>query len=401
MQATCFLFVWLTIDVFHYFSKNEKWKLCKKALFCFIVFFLVIVPLKNRINEKNDFDLTHVSDGSLQTEYALELLSKNRNIYSEDVPQGFFGLSGTHHDFIDEHGEKVRILNPAHFHYIYPPAFTLQSYPLYWIMMKTVGWFDQRLTLLVYFIGTLFLLYALLQKTELEDDLKYLALFYLMLNPFFLEHFLGGRNDIVILFWILFSLSFLKENKAKQAIWCIAIACVMKQTAWVIAPFIYLYLFHLWNLPLRTFLKKAAQYSIIPLIFSLLVFVPFIVCDARGLWTDMFLYPSGKIPTSYPVNGYSLLAFMVRAGYLGTFLDPYPWMAKIQLTAFLLMFVWSYKRLKKDNTVSLCILQITLSLIVFLLFSRFCQGNYAEITIKFFGFYWIFKRLEEVKRNTL
>lgn len=407
--AVIFFSLWVSLDLIQFLFINFE-SFCgilKKVVFLTIVFFLVLAPLKNRINEKNDFDYTHVSDGSLQTEYAVELLSKGRNIYSEDVPQGFFGLSGTHHDFVDEHGQKVRILNPAYFHYIYPPAFTLQSLPFYYLTMKLGGWFDQRIILIVYYLITLALLLKMLSQSQVSEDLKYLMLSLSMLNPFFLEHFLGGRNDIVIFFWILLTFELLKRDKASAAIFSIAIACLMKQTAWIIAPFVYIYLFHRWSLdgklnknkPIVDFLIKVSKISIIPALLSIIVFLPFIIWDASGLWTDMFLYPSGKLPTSYPVNGYSLLAFLVGHGYLGSFLDYYPTMARIQFFAYLGMLVWSYFRIRNNIFVSRLVLQTTLTLVVFLFFSRFCQGNYAELTLKFLIITWIFKKSESLKGN--
>jgi len=396
LTALGIIAAWMMLDLFSTLSskKTSAIRILQKGLFCFILVALILVPLKNRMIQKNGYNYKLTHDGLIQTEYALELLSKGRNIYSEDVPIGLYA-NDTYLTFEEKGGEKVRIINPAHYHYIYPPLFTLESFPLYTLMINTLNWFDQRVVLLGYLIFLIIFLF----KLPFDDDTKYLSLFLFVLNPFFLKFFLEGRNDLVVYCWIMLSFIFLQKTKTKLAILSICIACLMKQTGWFCVPFVYLYLYHFWKpQSLRVFFQKALLESLPSLLLSIIIMLPFIIWDFHGLWSDMILYPAGKLSTSYPVNGYSLVALLIHGGYLGSIFDYYP-VSWIQIPVYSLIFIWTHFRLKKSCDISICLFQMSLALFSFWFLSRFYHDNYIEFTVRLFLLAWLFKKIVQKEES--
>jgi hypothetical protein len=397
-KTTLFLLAawWSFAFLGDFLPRSKTFRILRAIFFGAILLSQLGLPLKNRMVEKNQENYEHVHDGVLDTEYALDLLSHGRNIYSEDVPAIVFGLdSKAYLTFYDSHWEKTRILNPAIFHYIYPPFFNLQSFPFYWALNKAFHWYDQRVVLIFYLI--LFL--CLIGRLKIDDDTRYTALALLSLNPYFVFFFLEGRNDFLVFFWLFLMFYFLFQKRSRAAIFSLAIACLTKQAAWIFVPFVYLYLHRVWQpISLKKYVQRAFGESWVPLLFSAAVTVPFLVWDFNGLWTDLILYPSGKLPTSYPINGYSLLAFLFQWGFLKSRFNYYP-IVLVQLPVYFAVLGWSYSRFQKSATVAALVLQTTIALFCFWFFSRFYHDNYVEFTFRMLVLAWLFLKMEDARKG--
>jgi hypothetical protein len=353
---------------------------------------LILIFLALRMVEKSHKNYRHVHDGALDTEYALDLLVQGRNIYSEDVPEDYFGPNSGQLTVRGANGELVSIPNPALYHYVYPPLLTLQSLPLYCLLKSTLHWFDQRLMLIPYLV---FLVWFSVQLPA--SEITRCASLGLLVNPSAVQFFLTGRNDIVVFCWLLMSVLFLHEARSKPALLTLGIACLMKQTAWIFVPFIYLFLYHQWQpISLGHYLKRAARESLWPLLLGVAVMLPFALWDFHGLWEDLILYPAGKLPTSYPVNGYSLLAWLIRWGYLESIVKYYP-IVWVQVPVYFLILVWTHFRLKKHPTVDTLLLQVTCGIFAFWFLSRFYHNNYVEFTLRILALSWVFRQMRRYK----
>jgi hypothetical protein len=331
-----------------------------------------------------------IHDGAVQTEYALCLLVQGRNLYSEDVPaRGYGALSGESAGRPPpEEPGVLHVPNPARYHYIYPPLVTLQSLPLYVVLHGTVGWFDQRLMLVPY----LLFLVCFACRLPASETTRSVAL-GLLANPWSLHFLLSGRNDIFVFSWLLLTAHFLHQGRSRPALLALAVACLMKQTAWIFAPFFYLFLYHQWQ-PIsgRDFLKRAARESLLPLLIAAAVMLPFLIWDPRGLWDDLILYPAGTLPTSFPVKGATLLSILVRLSALESDSAYYP-IVLAQVPAYLAILAWTHARLKKSPTMDTLLLQTAFGIATFWFLSRFYFDNYIEFTLRIAALSWIYRRL--------
>ncbi|OGQ06053.1 MAG: hypothetical protein A2712_02320 [Deltaproteobacteria bacterium RIFCSPHIGHO2_01_FULL_43_49] len=391
LSLVCLGIWWVIHIVHHRFFKILRLESFKLILVFCIALTAIILPLSKKMMERTSGNYGWVHDGIIHTEYALKLLTEGRNIYQEDVPDGVFPPLYTHISYQTGSGKMIYPKNHSFYHYPYPPLYLLQSFPFYFVLQRTVHWFDQRLILLFYFFGTA---YWLAKKTPFSINVKYTAFFLLFLNPYFLGFFLEGRNDLVVFFWVFLCFLFLYQRKTKQAIWALTIATLLKQITLPLVPFVFLYLYFLWRpITLSSYFKRVFGESFPPLLFGFIVMAPFAVWNFNGLWTDMVLNPAGKLATSQPIGGYSFLAFLIRFGLLEDPLKYYP-TAWIQLPLYGTLFILSYFKLRDFPNVGTLIILTSFALFLFLFFSRFCNQNYLEFTAKIFLLGWLFKRMQ-------
>src|SRR3989344_2886289 len=206
LSLVCLGIWWVIHIVHHRFFKILRLESFKLILVFCIALTAIILPLSKKMMERTSGNYGWVHDGIIHTEYALKLLTEGRNIYQEDVPDGVFPPLYTHISYQTGSGKMIYPKNHSFYHYPYPPLYLLQSFPFYFVLQRTVHWFDQRLILLFYFFGTA---YWLAKKTPFSINVKYTAFFLLFLNPYFLGFFLEGRNDLVVFFWVFLCFLFL------------------------------------------------------------------------------------------------------------------------------------------------------------------------------------------------
>lgn len=369
---------------------SYKYKKVRAVCLLGLVITLLLIPMGLRIAKRSSGVMKGTHDGLLQTEYATSLILEGRNLYHEDTAKSVFPPP---HDklniqFGDKHEETI--VNPALYHFVYPPLYFLQFVPAYWIFETTFHWFDLRICLLLYLMATVLLIW----RQPLEHSFKTAMCFLLFLNPYFLTYFIEGRNDIVVLFWLLWSFLLLHERRYQFAVWTIVVACSVKQTAWIITPFLMVYLLH--NLPWKTCVRM----FLLPVALALSIVLPFLIWDPSGLWMDMIMYPSGKLATSYPVNGYSLLAQLVRFGILYSPLEYYP-ISYVQIPFYVLVLWMTNRVLVRHCTVSAMTFCASIGIAVFWFFSRFYNDNYVEFTASIVVVSWMFWKLEQRKSLSL
>jgi hypothetical protein len=347
----------------------------------------LVIPLGQRFAEKRAGIFTSTHDGVYQAEYAVKLLLEGRNAYTEDTPPEVTGEFWRTIKFRPGWGRAYTMPNPVAHHYIYPPLFTMHLAPFYWICQHTLGWFDERIVLCLYLLGSLLIFCRL----PLEENKKWITGLLLFFNPYFLRLFLDGRNDLVVFFWLFGSFWKLSEQKEGEAVWWLAVACLMKQAAWMVVPFVGLYLVQRWSGPgTLQALRRLAKAILLPGIFALAVMLPFMIWDFHSLWEDMILYPSGKLPTSFPVNGASLLAFLVRFGVLDSPFRYYP-IVLVQIPVLLLCLYLTHRSLRQDCTLHRLLLWCSTGLALFWFLSRFYHDNYIEFTVRLFVVASLFK----------
>ena len=277
------------------------------ALVSLIVMLLVVPPTWLEIQARHaTVPYDHIHDGAIQTEEAIRFWLAGKNPYVEDYTQtpmaqwpGYLGLAP--HD------------NIALLYLPYLPFTFLAPLPFYWLFHAITGFFDLRMYHLVLFVAWFLLLFQL--KRDWEGKLALVIL--VTLNPLFVQTFIEGRNDIVVLWWLTLTLYFLQRHWVVAATVALGLACVVKATAWFAAPF---FLAHLWFnkvYPPRTYLIRV----LLPLLVVGIVFVaPFVVWDARAFVEDALWYQS----SAFQILGQGFSQLLLATGLVADTMAPFP-----------------------------------------------------------------------------
>jgi len=352
-------------------TDNKSFFYPKLAIVLFCILFASISSVFMLIeNGRGPNGYLYIHDGALQTEIATQKLLSGRNFYTED-------FSGTvldsWNDDANPHyflGERLHD-NIAIYHYVYLPVYPILSAPIFLLTKSIFNFYDERLLFYPAFLGALFILYKLVKDREK----KLLALTLFGFNPFFLHDLIEGKNDILILFFLLLVAYLLQKKKFVWSSIILALAVFSKQTVWPFVPFYFFYLF---------FQKKNWRESLIyvwqktkwGIIVGILIIFPFIIWDVGAFWEDVYLYPSGALGTSYPITGFGLSRFLYRFGAISSIHDYYPFYIW-QFVFCVPLALWLIKKQRKNNSISFMLLAYAILLATFWFFSRFFQSNYV------------------------
>lgn len=378
------LFSYLIFDLIPLFLKKHPdfFNLSKLILLSLLAVIIIFIPLFSHIHQRikgEQYALVH--DGIVQTEEAIKYLLAGKNFYTKDYINT--PLSDWSGGKIQEILSGEIFINPALYHNIYLPFYILSAVPFYSIFNLLFHWYDQRIILVLVLIMTL----GFILKIGKLSERSLLVIILFLFNPLFINFFIEGRNDIFIIFLIILTVYFLLKGKDRASSIPFALACVSKHSAWFLFPFYWLYLYYR-NTP-REYkiwdqMKKTVKLIYPFFLVVITILLPFLVWDFSSFWEDIFLYPSGKIVTSYPITGYGFSQFLLKA-QLGvkTIYDYFPfWIIQI-IIGFPLLFVLARFQ-KKNNSLSQMLVSYGIFLFVFWLFSRFFNDNYIVFLIIIF-----------------
>jgi len=128
------------------------------------------------------------------------------------------------------------------------------------------------------------------------------------------------------------------------------------------------------------------------IIIGLIILLPFLIWDFHSFWEDIFLYPSGKLLTSYPITGYGFSQFlaMTKTGVESIF-DYFPFWI-IQFIVGIPLFYFLYRVQKRNNSLNQMLTNYGIFLFVFWLFSRFFNDNYIVFIVTIFVLAYLFEK---------
>lgn len=349
--------------------KNKSFYYYKLAIVLFCIIFAsgggTAMLVKNSWGENG---YLYIHDGALQTELAAKKLFQGKNFYSEDFNESVFAQWNK--DEVSYFLGEAYQGTPALYHYVYLPFYPILSAVVSWPIENIFGFWDQRILLYAAFLASLYLLYKIVK--EKEDKLLALTLFGF--NPWFVRDVVEGKNDVLILFFLLWIIYLLRQNKIVQSSLVLALAVLTKQTMWLLLPFYFFYLFWQkdnWQESLK-FVWQKTRYGIF---LGLIILLPFLFWDFGFFWQDIFQYPNGSLATSYPINGFGWSRFLYHIGVIKSVRDYYPFIIW-QIVFCLPLAFWLIKYQAKKNSLSLMILAYAIFLACFWFFSRFFQANY-------------------------
>ena len=370
--ALVFLYLWFDQQLRGRISpqKKVKYERDQKIIFFLLIGLVLSLTMVESIFDRSRNTELSIHDGAMQMEAALNFLWRGKNPYAADYRATEFAKAAD--DIYTTQG--VVIPNPAINYLIYLPANLLIGAPFYFLFRAITGFYDQRIIGLLSFVITLFIIDNLLT----EEKMKRILTAALLFNPLFLWFFLDGRDDIVVLTWLLLTVLFLKKEKILASAAALGLACATKQTAWLFVPFYYAYLYFKGK-DWRLVIKKTWLF---PVVF-LLIILPFLIWNPKAFYEAIIAYPLGITKNSYPINGFGAAVLLYKMGFARSVTDSLPiW--KLQVPIVLFTGYLLLKRQKEQNSLANLVYHYAIFLFVFWFFSRFFHDNYVGFVSQLF-----------------
>ena len=301
---------------------------------------------------------TFIHDGALMIEWAARKLISGQNPYVADyldTPLFYWPM----------------VNNPALYHLTYFPSLFLVTMPFVFVFDKLGLFWDERFLYLPAYVATLALLPLLVKRPEHK-----LALVALVgLNPQLFPFVVEGRNDFFVLFFLFAGLALLQRERRTLGSLAIAAAAAAKLHAVLILPFLVVYLVAT-RKPKSVGEAIAALRPLIPAaVFLAVTFLPFLINDWNAFYDDVVRYNAGGAAWTYPISGMGFSALLLALGVIEYRQADFPF-AVIEIAVAAPVALWWLRKLWRQPDLATLLTGYALTLLAFLFFGRYFQGNY-------------------------
>lgn len=337
----------------------------------------------------------HAHDGMIQTETAAQFVLAGKNPYVETFAQTPMALAP-----FDVKGVAV---NPALEHFAYLPLTFLLPLPAQAALGSS---FDLRYAHLLFFIATLLVAAQLTQHPQR----RLLLVMALGLNPLLVGPLIEGRNDVMVLSWLIFTWALLQRGRMTASAITLALACGTKHPALVFVPFYFVYLISVQEPAGRapTPGKFAAGEPLLPGLsdknylsapgswrervkrvqkpfwvwagLTALIIAPWFLLNPSAFIDDTVSYLNGTSAASYPISGFSFGMLLVSLGLLPSNTVPFPF-GLLQIAIGLPVAAWLLWRQWRDPNLPTAIAGFAILLFIAQFFSRIFNDNYLGLII--------------------
>jgi hypothetical protein len=308
----------------------------------------------------------YAHDGLLQTEAAVRFVLAGQNPYVENYTNTPMALAPFHLDGLT--------VNPALEHYVYLPLTFLLPLPLQALAEMNGGWFDQR------FIHLVFFLVMLVASARLTDDpaKRLILAMALSLNPLFVGYFIEGRNDVIVLMWLIVTIGLARHGRMKWAALTLGLACATKHPAWLFVPLFFIYASGAGTLTQR--LNRIKGPLIVLAITTGLIVLPWLLWNPAAFVDDVVGYLAGSSASSYPISGAGFGAGLVSIGIIPSDTASFPfWLFQIGLGLPILVIL--VRRQWRRPNLPEVVAGSGLLLFILQYFSRLFNDNYLGVII--------------------
>ncbi len=305
----------------------------------------------------------YAHDGLLQTEAATQFVLNGKNPYVETYYQTPMALAP-----FDVKGLSV---NPALEHFAYLPLTFLLPLPAQALMGSS---FDLRYVHLFFFIAMLLVAARLTQHPQK----RLLLVMALGLNPLFVGPLVEGRNDIMVLSWLIFTWALLQRGKVTASAITLALACGTKHPALVFVPFYFVLLSRHGNWRERT--QRVLKPLVIWAVVTALIVVPWFLLNPGAFLDDTVSYLNGTSAVSYPISGFSFGMLLVSLGLLPSNMAQFPF-GVLQIAIGLPVAYVLLRRQWRDPDLLAAIAGFAILLFITQFFSRIFNDNYLGLFI--------------------
>jgi len=311
--------------------------------------------------------------GVLQTEAAMAFLVGGRNPYKADYRAT--EMAQSHHSNPRLWKRLGFDENPALDFFPYPPMTLLLSMPVALAWEGLFGWYDQRVVYIIALIALGLVGYRLAGRSAFRLPLLCL----LVLNPFYAQFFTYGFNDILCVLFVVATVLALKRHRMLSAAVWLGLACGLKQFAWLLVPF-YLAILTAQEAdgsPGKKLSAVAGKAWPLPVVAGCIL-LPFFAWDPAA-FIHSLVTAQGSV---YPLRpqGFGLSSLLLLAGWLDGPRSGYPSLL-FYTVAVLPVAAYGVVRTMADKTISAMLTWYTLTLFLFMFFSRFFAPNYVWLPL--------------------
>src|SRR5712691_2875125 len=331
-----------------------------------VVTFVVIPTIASIILRETGKPYTFVHDGALMVEEAARKFLNGVNPYAADyldTPLVFWPM----------------INNPALYHLTYFPFMFLVGAPFVWLFDHAGIFWDQRYLYLPAYLAACALVPFLVQGAARRLALSAAVALNPQLFPFVIE----GRNDFFVLLLLFAGVALLMRERRTTSSLAFAAAGAAKLHALLALPFVLTYVVA----TRRPRTAREVLAAIAPTwpaaVFLLVSFVPFLVNDFAAFYDDVVRYNAGGAAWTYPISGMGFSALLLSLGIIPYRQADFPF-AAIEIAVALPVAVWWLVRLWRRPTVATLLSGYALTLLAFLFFGRYFQGNYLGFIVAVF-----------------
>src|SRR5512142_222163 len=321
--------------------------------------FVIAPTIASLVLRETGKPYTYIHDGALMIEWAARKLISGQNPYVADyldTPLFYWPM----------------VNNPALYHLTYFPFLFLITVPFVWVFDHIGIFWDERYLYLPAYIATLAVLPLLVKRPE--HRLSIVAL--VGLNPQLFPFVVEGRNDFFVLFFLFAGIALLQRDRRMLGSLAIAAAAAAKLHALLIIPFVVVWL-------VATKRPRGARgywKTLFPAlwpsaVFLVITFVPFLVNNFAAFYDDVVAYNAGGAAWTYPISGMGFSALLLALGVIPYRQADFPF-AAIELAVATPVAIWWLLRLWRDPDLGTMLTGYALTLLAFLFFGRYFQGNY-------------------------
>jgi hypothetical protein len=340
-------------------AARRSYRPLKRATLAALLVLIVALPIASRAGQRfaGRHPLQFAHDGGvLQTEESARFLLRGVNPYAADF----------------SHTPLAEVAIPGILrHNPYLPATFLLPTPLIALADRAGLPFDQRLVyLLLYGAGIWLAPLAFRHPGPAE-----LAQTCFALNPLVVPFLVVGRNDIYVIGFLLFTLVALARRRSLAFFLCLALACAVKQFAWLVAPFLLVCAWRSW--PPVVWRRGLAAGA---LLFAVLV-LPFVMWGPADFVDDVYRFNAGLSRDSYPLGGTPGFGFAMFAAVLHWAPDRaayYPLTPYLLVTALPLGALLLVRVLRRPSVAAAVYAACLVSFWIFF-FSRVFHNNYFGV----------------------
>jgi len=178
-----------------------------------------------------------------------------------------------------------------------------------------------------------------------------------------------------VLFFLFAGIALLQRERRALGSLAVAAAAAAKLHALFLLPFLVVYLVAT-RKPRTVRQALRALTPVIPAaVFLLVTFSPFLVNDWNAFYDDVVRYNAGGAAWTYPISGMGFSALLLQLGVIQFRQADFPF-AAIEIAVALPIALYTMYRLWREPTLARMLWGYALTLLVFLFFGRYFQGNY-------------------------
>jgi uncharacterized membrane protein len=336
------------------FTPRDRWL----HLGLILAVFVVVPTIASIVLRETGKPYTYVHDGALMIEEAARKLLAGHNPYAADyldTPLYYWPM----------------VNNPALYHLTYFPFLFLVTVPFVWAFDHLGIFWDQRYLYLPAFVATLAIVPLLVKRTEHRIALVALVGLDPELFPFVIE----GRNDFFVLLFLFAGIALLQRERRSWASLAIAAAAAAKLHALFLLPFLAIYLVATRKPKTVGEAARALLPAIPAVAFLAVTFVPFLVNDWNAFYDDVVRYNAGGAAWTYPISGMGFSALLLWLGVIPYRQADFPF-AALEIAVATPIAVYTLYHLWRTPTIARMLTGYGLTLLAFLFFGRYFQGNY-------------------------